>query len=120
MPGIDSVGEIAEPVPQGNIAVDIAAQMSDRRVPDIRGINASWKQGEGVEEVLVLGVVIETYRGFAFATANAEPAFEAVIRDGKVQRGMVLSELAEVAVVKLSSHSELVVDAGGSIDPEVP
>ena len=99
MPGVCGVGKVAEVVTEGNIAIQIAAQVSNRGISKIRGIDALRKQGKGVEEVQVLGVVIEAECGFDFAAANAEPTSEAVIGDGPVQGGMVLVKLAEIAVV---------------------
>jgi hypothetical protein len=71
-----------------------------------------------VEEIQILSVVKETERGFHFAAAHSEPAFETVINDGPVERGMILAKLAQVTVEELRSDPELIGDAGGHIDPE--
>jgi hypothetical protein len=89
--GVGRIGEIAETVLEGNIAVNIAAQVSDGGVPEICGINALRKQRKGAEKIQVLRVGIQAQRGLNFAATNAKPTLGAVIRDGPVQGGVILS-----------------------------
>src|ERR1700730_16084079 len=69
MPGVCGVGKVAEVAPEENIAIQIAAQVSNSGIPKISGIDALRKQGKGVEEIEVLRVVIEAECGFDFTAA---------------------------------------------------
>src|SRR5580658_248300 len=118
MPGVGRIGKIAQTAREWQIAVDIAAQVGDRGVAEIRRIDTLRKQCKNAKKIQVLCVGVKAQGGLDFAAANAEPALEAVIGDRPVQGGVVLSELTKVAVVQLRSHPELIGDAGGHIEPE--
>src|ERR1019366_9045559 len=81
--------------------------------------NTLRKQRKSAENFQVLRVSKQAQGSFNFAATNAKPTLEAIIRDGPVQGGMVLSELAKVAVVELRSHPKLIGYAGRHVEPEV-
>ena len=119
MSGECRIGEVAEAAIERDIAVDIAAQVSNSGIAKVCRINALRKQRKGVKKIYVLRIGVQSQRGFDFAAANSEPALEAVVNNSPVQRGMVLSELAKIAVVQLCSDSEPIGDIRGHIDSEV-
>src|SRR5580658_6439168 len=119
MPGIGGVGKSSEPVSEGNISVNIRAQVSDGRVAEIGRIHALREQGKSVEEILVLSVVVETEGGLNLPATNPEPALEAVINNRPVEGGMVLAELAKVAVVTLRPDPQFIGDLRRHIQPEI-
>jgi hypothetical protein len=93
--------------------------VSDGRVTEIGRIHALRKQSEGVEEILVLSVIIETDCSLNLSATNPEPALEAVIGDRPVEGWMVLAELPKVAVVALRADPELIRDWGRHIQPKI-
>ena len=104
---------------ESELAVKVAAHVSNRSVPQIREIHALRQQSERMEEVQILSVVIESGHGLYIAPANAEPGFEPVVRERPVEGGMPLSQVAEVAIVNLRVDANLVGNLRRDVGSEV-
>src|SRR5262245_54082947 len=88
-------------------AVDVASEMRDVRVAKIERVHALRHEREGMKEIEVLRVGVETQRGLDFSGANAEPARKPVVSERPVDRRLELPELAEVPGIHLHAQSEL-------------
>ena len=117
--GVGGIGEITSARPERNTAVNIAAQVGNSGVAQVGGVNALRKQSEGLNEIEVLGVIIQAALGLYLATPYAEPAGEPVICNRPVERRVPLSQIAQVAVVDLSPDPKLIVDGSGYIEPKI-
>ena len=94
MASIDGIRKIADMGVEYQAAVDIAAEMSDGRIAQVNGIDALRKQGEGMQKIQALGIVVKAQNCLDFPAPKSKPAAESIINDCPIQRGMVLSQLA--------------------------
>ncbi len=86
--------------------------MSNGRITQVGRIDALRKQREHPQKVQILSIGVQTQSGLDFAASNPKPARETVIGDGPIQRRMVLTQLAQVAVIELCTDPELIGDVG--------
>ena len=108
MSRIHRIRQIASTVLEGNCAVNVAAQVGNRGVSQVRRIDTLGQQREGVEKVQILGVVLESEHRLHFPAANAEPRFEPVVGECPVDGRMPLSQVPEIAIVNLCPQAKLV------------
>src|SRR5579864_323063 len=119
MPGISRVGNCTEARLWGNSAVEVAAQVANRGVSKISGIDTLWQQSEGVEEIQILSVVVEPKNRLHFPATNAEPGLEPIVGKRPIKRGVPFSQVAEVSVVNLRPDSKLVSNLDRDVPPKV-
>src|ERR1035437_4086420 len=117
--GVAGIRERAAPLPKRNVAVNIPPRVSDGGVAQGGRINALRQQGKGVQEIQVLGVVVESNRSFDFAAANPEPRFEPIVGVRPVERGMPASKLTEITVINLRPNAKLVGDLHRGVGPKI-
>src|SRR4029077_11299306 len=93
---------------QRNRSIDVLASVGDGSVAKIGGIDALRQDGEHMQEIEVLRIVVESERGLHLSRANAEPVCEPVVGDGPVERRVPLSQMTQIAVVDLCADTESV------------
>src|SRR5579864_2414462 len=104
---------------EGNLSLDVTAEMSNRGVPQISRIHTLRQQCEGVEKIQILSVVVESEHRLYLAPANAKPWLKPVVGECPVERGMPLSQVPEVAIVNLRPNAQPIGDLRRDIHPEV-
>ena len=105
-PGVDGVGHAAQAL-HFDVPVHIPAQVGDGGVAQVGGIDRLGQQREGVQRVVVLGIIEQPQSRLHLAAADAEPVCEPVVGIGPIHLRMPVAHPAEIAHIDLRAHAQL-------------